>query len=178
MTAQTFAYSLSRATAETLARSQTATEAQPVRHTPRRLPNVASTLSRVGLAAASAELCNAALQSLAQLAYQIDTDGRRANVDADGRLLIPAPMGRQGHKYYGLRRRESDTLRACLLQRMTPKAGAPLPLLVYDSGRRSWYVNVTDYPTEGAAVAYIQKHGISSREYKRTLERIQSAGNE
>jgi hypothetical protein len=175
VTAQTFAYSVSRVAGETLERAQTATEARPRAHTPRRLPDVAATLSRVGLAAASAELCNAALQALARLAYEVDTDGRRCNVDIDGRLLVPAPMGRAGHKYYGLRRRESDTLRACLLSRMTPRTGAALPLFVYDNGRRSWYVNMADYPTEGAAVAYTQKHGVSSREYKQQLERLQTA---
>lgn len=174
MTAQTFAYSVAKATEETLQRAQTATSAQPVRHMPRRLPDVSASLSRVGLASASAELCNSALQALVCLAYQVDTDGRFANVDADGRLLIPCPMGRQGHKYYGLRRRESDTLRACLLGRMTPKSGAALPLFVYADDRRAWCVNLTDYPAEAVAMAYITKHGVTSREYKRCLESLQT----
>ena len=173
MTAQTFAYSVARVAEETLQRSHAATEARPQAYTPRRLPDVSAALSRAGLAAASAELLNGALQALVQLAYQVDTDGRRANVDVDGRLLVPAPMGRQGHKYYGLRRRESDTLRACLLSRMTPRAGSALPLFVYDATRRAWYVNVSDYVTEGAAMAYVAKHGVSSREYKQCLQSLQ-----
>lgn len=175
MTTQTMAYSVVKVAEETLQRSQAATDARPARHVTPRLPNVAASLSRVGLASASAELLNAALQACVQLAYQRDTDGRFANVDADGRLLIPCPMGRQGHKYYGLRRRESDVLRACLLQRMTPKAGAALPLFTYDATRRAWYVNTLDYASEVHAMSYLSGHGVSSREYKQTLERLQTA---
>ncbi len=162
-----------RQASNTLQRSETALDVTPARSVAQRFGDVAQSLSRVGVAAVHAELLNSALQRLAELAYQTDTDGRRANVDIDGRLLVPVPMGKSGHKTWGLRRREGDTLRAILLTRQVAKAGAAVPLFVYDPAPRAWYVNLHDYPTQADAVAYVVRHGVTSREYKVTLESLQ-----
>lgn len=180
MTAHTVAYNVAagatREAEKTLQRSQAMLDAQPQRHTLPRLADVAQSLTRAGVAAAHAELCNAALQQLAQLAYQTDTDGRPANVDLDGRLLVPAPWGKSGYQKWGLRRREADVLRAVLMARQTPQQGRAVPLFTYGEDTRAWYVNVQDYPTEAHAMAYIRQFGITSREYKTWLERAQEAG--
>ena len=173
------AYAVPREAQDTLQRSRATQEAQPQRHTaPRTLPSfadVAQSLSRAGLASAKAELCTAALQKVVELAFVVDTDGRYANVDLDGRLLFALPFGKSGHKQWGLRRREAETLRAILMARQVPQQGRALPLFVYDHVSRSWYLNVADYPTEAQAVAYVRQFGIASREYKTALERLQTA---
>ena len=178
MTAHTVAYNVAagatREAEKTLQRSHTALDAAPARHVLPRLADVAEGLSKAGLAAAHAELCTAALQRLAELAYTIDTDGRLCNMDVDGRLLVPAPFGKAGHQKWGLRRREAEILRAILVARQTPQQGRALPLFVYDSVSRAWYVNVQDYPSELHAMGYIRQCPITSREYKTHLERAQT----
>ena len=176
----TLAYAVPREAQDTLQRSRATQEAQPQRHTaPRTLPSfadVAQSLSRAGLASARAELCTAALQKVVELAFVVDTDGRYANVDLDGRLLFALPFGKSGHKLWGLRRREADVLRAILQARQVPQQGRPVPLFTYGEDTRAWYLNVADYPTEAHAMAYVRQFGIVSREYKLWLERAQEAG--
>lgn len=180
MTAHTVAYNVAagatREAKETLQRSQATLDAQPQRHTLPRFADVAQSLTRTGVAAAHAELCTAALQRVVELAFQVDTDGRYANVDIDGRLLFALPFGKSGHQKWGLRRREADTLRAILQARQTPQPGRALPLFTYGADTRSWYLNVVDYGTEAQAMAYVRQFGITSREYKTHLERAQQAG--
>ena len=180
MTAHTVAYNVAagatREAKETLQRSQATLDTAPQRHTLPRLADVAESLSRAGLAAAHAELCTAALQRVVELAFIVDTDGRPANVDLDGRLLVPLPWGKSGYLKWGLRRREADVLRAILQARQVPQQGRPVPLFTYGEDTRAWYLNVADYPTEAHAMAYVRQFGIVSREYKLWLERAQEAG--
>jgi hypothetical protein len=178
MTAQ-LTYTVStvkRETEDALQRSHRALDVQPGRHTAQRFADVAQSLSRAGVALAHAETCTAALQRVVELAYQVDTDSRRCNVDIDGRLLFALPWGKSGYKRWGLRRREADTLRAILLARQTPQQGRAVPLFVYDTGTRAWYVNTQDYVCHAEAQAYLSKCGITSREYKAHLERVQALG--
>ena len=168
------AYAVPREAQDTLQRSRATQEAQPQRHTLPRFADVAQSLSRAGVAAAHAELCTAALQKVVELAFVVDTDGRYANVDLDGRLLFALPFGKSGHKQWGLRRREAEILRAILVARQTPQQGRALPLFVYDSVSRAWYVNVQDYASELHAMGYIRQCPITSREYKTHLERAQT----
>ena len=178
MTAQ-LTYTVSGVTRETqdaLQRSHTALDAQPGRHTAQRFADVAQALSRAGVAAAHAEVLNAALQRCVELCYQTDTDGRRCNIDIDGRLERPAPWGKAGYKKWGLRRREADILRAILMARQTPQQGRPVPLFVYDSASRAWYVNLEDYRSHAEAMGYVLHYGVTSREYKQALSRLQTAG--
>lgn len=168
--------SVKREAEDALQRSHTALGTQPSRHTAQRFADVAQSLSRRGLAAAHAETCNAALQRVVELAYAMDTDARLCNVDTDGRLLVPAPWGKAGYKRWGLRRREADTLRAILMARQTPQQGRPVPLFVYDTDSRAWYVNMQDYAEREQAWEYVRRYGVTSREYKTWLERVQTVG--
>ena len=159
---------------DTLQRAQDTFGTLPGLHVAPRLAEAAQALSAVGLAAAHSELCNAALQHAVRLCYQVDTDGRPANIDSvDGRLLFPAPWGSAGHKRWGLRRREADILRESLYARMETRQGRPLPLFVFDAG--AWRVNVHDYPTETAAQAYVRQASITAREYKTRLASMRKA---
>jgi len=171
------AYSLTAHTNGTLTRIEETREAHPATFAPLRAVAAAgSELTRRGLAALAVEHLTAALFRLVELAYEEDTDARLANVDRhDGRLLVPVPWGSAGYKRYGLRRREADVLRALLFERMTPKPGAPVPLFQYDAARRTWHVNLFDYPTRPAAGEYLRRVGFTVREYKRCLELVQRA---
>ena len=106
--------------------------------------------------------------------YALDTDGRYANIDmVDGRIRFAVPWGSSGHKTWGLRRREADILREALLVRCQPRQGQALPLFVFDAGK--WFVNLSDYPTETAALAYLKQAGVTAREYKLRLEDARKA---
>lgn len=72
-----------------LARSEAIARTQPDRHSPLRA--VAENLSRRGVAAAKVELVNLALVEFTTVLFDQDVDGITPNVDADGRILIPAP---------------------------------------------------------------------------------------
>lgn len=161
----------------TLQRMEETREARPALYTPGRAVAAAGdALTRRGLAALSVEHLNGALQRVIELAYEPDTDGRLANVDAmDGRLLFPLPWGSGGYKRHGLRRREADVLRAILFERMTPKDGGYIPLFLFDDVRRVWCVNLADYPTAGHAAGYVAHAGVTVREYKRHLATVQQA---
>lgn len=175
MTTQLFTVSsVKRETENALQRGHTALDTQPGRHTAQRFADVAQSLSRAGVAAAHAETCNAALQRVVELAYQTDTDGRLCNMDIDGRILFALPFGKAGYKRWSMRRREADTLRTVLMSRQTPQAGRAVPLFLYDPASRAWYVNLEDYRTQAEAMAYVLQYGVTSREYKQTLERVQA----
>ena len=178
MSVRTLPYAVAgaqRETEEALQRSHKALDVQPGRHTLPRFADVAQSLSRAGVALAHAEACNAALQQTITLAYQVDTDSRRCNMDTDGRLLFALPWGKAGYKRWGLRKREADILRAILLARQTPQQGRAVPLFTYDSASRSWYVNLQDYVSHAEAQAYVSHYGATSREYKTQLDRLQTA---
>lgn len=169
-------YSITHITADTLQRMDDTRRAHPVRHTPQRpvLQAAGEALSRRGLAALCAEHLNSALQRVVELAYEPDTDGRMANVDAhDGRLLVAAPWGSAGYRKYGLRRREADVLRAILFARMSPSAGGYVPLFLWDADRRVWCVNLADYPSAAQAGGYVAHAAVTVREYKRGLQAVQ-----
>jgi hypothetical protein len=158
-----------------LERMESARLAWPRRFSPARAVAAAGEeLTRRGLAALSVEHLTSALFRLIELAYELDVDGRLCNVDGvDGRLLIPAPWGSAGYRRYGLRRREADVLRLYLFDAMTPKPGAPVPLFQYE--KRSWYVNLVDYPSAAAAAGYLRSSGLTVRAYRSCLQRVQRA---
>lgn len=159
--------------AETLQRAQSATGADARPFVARRMAEATEALSRVGLAAAAAELCNAALQRLAELCYACDADGSTPNVGFTGRIEIPVPMGRAGYRYYGLRRLESDVLRAVLVARMD-RADVPA-LFTYNADDRRWYINLAAYPTPKAAQTYLSRDAVGQREYRRHHNRIKAS---
>lgn len=171
------AFSVTNHVNGTLARMEETRDARPAHHAPvRTVAAAGDTLTRKGLAALAVEHLTGALLRVIELAYEEDTDARLANVDAqDGRLLIPVPWGSAGYKKYGLRRREGEVLRLILFERMTPKAGAPVPLFTYAEERRTWHVNLFDFPSRSAAGDYLRHAGVTVREYKRCLAIAQEA---
>jgi hypothetical protein len=173
------AYSLTTHTNGTLARMEETRQAHPSPFTPARaVTAVGDELTRRGLAALAVEHLQAALFRVVELAYEEDVDGRLCNVDShDGRLLIPVPWGSVGHRRYGLRRREADVLRFFLLERMTPRPGAPVPLFQYDHERRAWFVNLADYSTRAIAGSWLKQSGLTVRAYKECLRRVQEASS-
>ena len=170
-TAQSIVRGATVAVGETLSRAQatTGTEVRPF--VAQRMAAATETLSRVGIAAASAELCNAALQRLAELCYQRDFDGGMPNMSA-GRIEIPVPMAKLGHRYFGLRRNEQAVLRAVLVARMDRTT--PPALFTYNPDDRRWYVNLSAYPTLTAAIDHVQTYAIGAREYRRHHDRLKA----
>ena len=165
MSAQTIVQSATRVAGETLGRAQSATGTEVRPFVQARLREATAALSRVGQAAASAELCNAALQRLAELCYQRELDGGMPNMSATGRIEIPSPMGSAGYQYFGLRRLEQEVLRLILVARMERKE--PPALYFYDSSDRRWYVDFAHYPTMTAAISHLETWAIGAREYRR-----------
>ena len=146
-----------------LARTEAIQGTQPDRFAPLRV--VAQNLSRRGVAAAKAELANQALLTLAELLYELDEDGRPANVDPDGRILVPLPWGRLGHKVWGLRRTEANALRWLMLQR---NAIQNEPLWVYDAAGRTWLLNLA-YTRRGA-MTYLRTLPVTLPEWRQAWE--------
>lgn len=135
-----------------------------------RAASVAHTLTRRGALAAQAELINEAMCKLIDLVFEPDTDGKPANVATDGRLLIPAPWGRAGHRLYGLRRSEGEALRLYLFR--LEREGKPAPLFTYDPTVRSWYLNVYDYPKRAAALAYWQVAQLDAGRWRKCVQAL------
>lgn len=142
--------------------------ARVLRYGRQRAADVTHTMSRRGAAQANAELCNEAVNKLIGLAYEPDTDGQPANVDVTGRLLIPAPWGRAGHQHYGLRRREGEALRYYLYRLI--EQGEPAPLFTYD--RRSWWLNIYDYPSLDRAINYWRKHQMTATSWRACVRNV------
>ena len=151
---------MSNGIVRTLARKEPVVKAAPERHTG--LRGVAENLSRRVYDQATVELLTEALHRLVALAYEADAAGF-VNVDGvTGRLLIPAPMGKAGHKQWGLYPSERKTLGIILRGRQAAGNG----LFLYDRGRRAWCVNLAQYPTRRAALAYLKHRPIELEEYR------------
>lgn len=143
-----------------LARSEAlATVPTPERHTPLRA--VAQKLTRRGVMAAKCELVNTALVAFCEVLFDADPDGVDANIDPDGRVMIPAPWGRNGAKQWGLRRTEQRALSWLLRQR---SATSDNPLFVYDGELKNWYVGA-GYGRR-TALAYLRHLPVTLAEWR------------
>jgi hypothetical protein len=131
----------------------------PERHTP--LRQVALKLTRRGAMAAKAELANAALLAFIEILFDVDEDQNYANIDADGRILLPAPWGRNGSVHWGLRRSEQRALSWLLRRRMETEEN---PLFIYDDETRSWYVG-RGYARR-SALAYLKAFPVTVGEWR------------
>jgi len=130
-----------------------------------RIQSAADALNRVGAMAAQVELLNEALCKLTVLLYAKDTDGSFANIDkVTGRILVPVAWGNLGWKKWGLRRWEAVILRRAMLYRHTSDKVAPL--FDYSDVTRSWYLNLTDYPSVENAEYYLQRYPIGVKEWR------------
>lgn len=131
----------------------------PTRHTP--LRKVAQTLTRRGVMGAKAELANNALLAFVECLFDVDSDQVYSNIDADGRVMIAAPWGRNGAPQWGLRRTEQRAL-SWLLRRRS--ATSDNPLFVYDDELKNWYIGA-DY-TRRSALAYLRAMPITLTEWR------------
>jgi len=105
---------------------------------------------------------NEALSRLVALAYETDNGGL-CNIDgATGKILIPLPWGRNGQGRWGVRPQEANILREILF---TWQADAP-SLLNYDRTRKSWFVNLADYPNYHLAKRWLTLHQITIAVYR------------
>lgn len=151
---------------KTMDRKTPIVKATPDRHIG--LRNLAVNLSRRLYDQATIELLTEALCRLVTLAYDADAAGY-VNIDGvTGRLLIPAPWGRSGRSLWGLYPSEGDTLRLILRGRQSTGDS----LFVYDRGRRSWLVNLHDYPDVQRALAYWKECPISGEEYRLAYKKV------
>jgi hypothetical protein len=142
-------------------------ESRPKAFVRQRLADAANRLSLAGHLAARVELVNEALCRLVELLYQPDTDNLWANIDSTSyRLLIPAPWGAAGWRYYGLRKWEGRALNRILRTRLDAWTPAQRPpLFNYDAG--CWYLNVPDYGTLDAALWWVKHSQITLKEWRR-----------
>lgn len=147
----------------TVTRKEGIAKASPQRHSA--LRQVAESLSLRNVDQAAVELMAEALNRLTLLCYEVSNDGVACNVDmrGGGRLLVPAPWGRGGHKRWGLTTSEANILRALMLARQKGKVA---PLFAYDGMRKCWYLNVFDYESYDAALVYLTRYPISIQEYR------------
>lgn len=152
---------------ETLERKTEISVAQPERHTA--LRKAAEKLSLHNVDAAVVEVLNEALARLLLLAYTTDAGGL-CNVDAvTGRLLVPAPMGRNGQAKWGIRPSEANVLRQILFDWHEEERSC---LFCYDRSRRAWYVDLGDYPSAGIAKGWLRAHQISVGIYRAARAKV------
>jgi hypothetical protein len=97
-----------------------------------------------------------------------ETNERRANVDLDGRLLVPVPWGDSGYKTWGLRVTEARVLRRIMLQRAA-QAGA---LWYYDVDGRCWLWNLEC--RKAAALTYLTNHPVTVQEYLSAYDAVRT----
>jgi hypothetical protein len=137
-------------------------QAQPDRFTT--LRSAAAALSRRNADAAVCEVLNEALGRLVMLLYETDAGGL-ANVDGgSGRILIPMPSGKKGHRLWGLRVSEANVLRDILYGWQE----APPTLIFYEWTRHSWFVNLDHFGTLGIAKSWLRAHQITVGLYRVT----------
>lgn len=163
MTARTLSYQIP---AE-LARTEAIAKAQPDRHAP--LRKVAESLSRRGVAVAKVELCNLALVEFATALFDQDPDGITPNVDADGRILMPAPWGRNGGPLWGLRRTEQRALNYIMRQRSTMQN---TPLFVYDADSRAWLLGRS--ASLRSSLTYLRNVPVTLTEWREAWSAVRS----
>ena len=130
----------------------------------RRAASKAAGLSRLAKARMRAELCNEALSALIALAYETYADGTPANVDPKtGDLWVIVPWSSKNYAVYGLKRTESDILRAYMLRlgEVATKGEILPPVFIYDPVSRNWALNKADYPTFEAAMAWLKRYQLT-----------------
>jgi hypothetical protein len=155
---------MSNGIVRTVARKGDIAQATPQRYTA--LRHAAEALSRKNVDAALVELFGEAMQRLTLLAYEVDQDGY-CNIDGiTGRLLLPAPFGRLGHKRWGLSRVESTLLREMIQQRQIGRNGRAPGLWIYDHSQRTWRVNLYDFDTVADGQRYWQRWPLTVAEYR------------
>jgi hypothetical protein len=148
----------------TVERKGNLAQASPQRYTT--LRNAAEALSRRNADAAVVELFNEAMMRLCLLAYEQD-DHSYCNIDGPtGKLLIPAPWGRAGHRRWGIAPSESVVLREMIQRRQIGRDGRAPGLWLYDAARRCWLLNLYDYDYLADAQRYWQRWPLGVAEFR------------
>ncbi len=142
-----------------LARTEAVSSTRPERNTPLRA--TAEALTRRGVAAAKTELVNAALVAYTEMVFDTDPDGALVNLDADGRLLVPAPWARAGGRLWALRATEQRALNTIMRQRSEQSAA----LYVYDLQSRCWLLG-RGYGGRRLALAYLRTYPVGLAEWR------------
>ncbi len=144
----------------TMDRKQGLSNAAPERY--RGLRAVAESISLANVDQAICELMCEALSRLVALAYETDNGGL-CNIDnATGKILIPLPWGSNGQARWCLRPQEANILRQVLFDW---EQGAP-SLLNYDRTRKSWFINLADYPNYHLAKRWLTSHQVTIGVYR------------
>jgi len=143
--------------------------AKVLRHTHQRTENLAQSMSRLGLARASCELCNEAVTLLINLCYAVDPDvGTQVNIDTSTcQILIPLPWGYR-YRRWGLRRTEAIILRRHMLALQQGK-----PLFYFDDDCRRWFVNPV-YNLKTSAHEYWKNHELTAPQYAKYNQAMRS----
>lgn len=139
----------------------------------RRAADQSQSLSRAGAMAAAAGRCNESVNRLIVLAFEVDAHtGTYANVDGATGVFerFPVPWGR-GYRRWGLMRTESDVLRLHVNALMDL---AVAPLWTYDDVSRRWGVNLFDYATQSAALAYWKRCELTARDYQTIAQTVRN----
>lgn len=132
------------------------------------LRNVAKSLSKRGVLEAKVELCNEALLSLVDVLFDVDGDGVFANIDRDGRIMVPLPWGSAGYKVWGLRQSEARAL-SLIMQSRSEADGA---LFVWVPDSRLWVVG-SGY-TKRTATAYLRTMPITLSDFRVAYDAVRS----
>jgi hypothetical protein len=152
-----------------LDRKAAISSASPARHTA--ISRAAESLSRRNADAAIIELMMEAVQRLTLLAYERDADGY-CNIDGvTGKLLIPAPWGRAGHKRWGITPSESVVLREMMQCRQAQRDDRPPGLWLYDRARRCWRLNLFDFDALADGQRYWVRWPLTVGEYREARSR-------
>lgn len=110
------------------------------------------------------ETINEAALAFTVVAYQLGADGRLAFVDdRTWRLLIAAPWGRAGWKYWKLRAWEGEVMRKILFLRAESQRKASL--YAYNEQSKTWHLNVGAYPTLDHGMDYWRRQPITQKEF-------------
>ena len=135
-----------------------------------RIADAGAQLDRAGRLQSQLDLCIEAVAALLSVAYNVDSDGRPANVDpVTGQLLIPVPWSDGGCRRWGLRQWEARRLRTILRDRARRPRRLP-PLFDYSEINNRWYIDLTTYPTPAAALAWLRRDGPSLAEWRSVMD--------
>ena len=143
----------------------------------RRAKRAAQELTRVGYALRASEQANEAMSAFLSLLYAYDRAAEDwPNIDAKtGVILIPTPFSSRSYRKWGLRRTESAVLRLHLveLEAAARRGEGEAPAVLYDGLINKWLINLGDYPSRRAAMAWIKRHELTAKRYRELSKALQ-----
>jgi hypothetical protein len=131
--------------------------APQTRHT--KMRELAENLGRRNIGTAKARTLMKKLYDFVLELYDVDDVGTPWNVDrCDGRILIPVPWGKKGHRYWKLRQSEADILRAVVLHHWSKLDRPPF---IYSPELRHWYLSL-EYKGVEQVIEWLQRYQIDA----------------